>query len=122
MNINFAVYDNKHNQKIEIINDINKHVETIVEFLKMNNLDKAMKELRVLTNDYPINSELECVIHIIQEELINKQIKKQDIKVSVLNTLDITCLIIRESLGDEFMSGYERINDTITIYDNYDHC
>lgn len=83
LNVYFAIYDNKYNQKIEIIDGINKYVEAIVEFLIVNNLDKAMKELQVLTNNYPINSELECVIHIIQEELINKQIKRQHMEKSL---------------------------------------
>ena len=80
MNIDFAITDNKHNEKIKIVNDINKRVDTIVKFLKASNLDKAMIELQLLTRDYPIKSELECVIRVIQNELIDKQIKKQETK------------------------------------------
>ncbi len=80
-----------------------------------------MTKLQALSNDYPIKSDLISVIDIIQRELIDKQLKRQDIKEPVLNILDITCLIIRESLGDEFMSGYEEVNGTIIIYDSYDY-
>ncbi|WP_278839197.1 hypothetical protein [Holdemania filiformis] len=80
MNINFAVYDNKHNEKIEIINDISKQIEEIAKSLKANELDKAMIKLQALSNDYPIKSDLISVIDIIQRELIDKQLKRQDIK------------------------------------------
>lgn len=76
MNINFAVYDNKHNEKIEIINDISKQIEEIAKSLKANELDKAMIKLQALSNDYPIKSDLISVIDIIQRELIDKQLKR----------------------------------------------
>ena len=110
MNVSFIINNKDCDKKIEIIKNIKTNVDEMIECLKKENTDLVIMKLQELTKIYPIKSSLKSVINVITYDILRN---------FELDSLDITFLIIRESFGDDFMSGYKKVNDTLVIYNNY---